>query len=1310
MYDQNGYTKTSNSLWRRVSYNPNIWKTTLIQNPTNHPRVYYKDTTKFFTWNNYNNFRDSTYSESTWYNPNAMELYVKFSNNNKNPNNIPIYIAHHYTPLRISNNILTNNAKIIISNITFKYTIYGVSISDQSNIIIDNCNFYGGHHGIKVDNFDISEHSNLIFKNNYFNGKQNSDWYSQDMKDETTEETNAIYVKNHKGSVKIYDNKFENWHGGITLATNEPKECDGSEIYNNIFRFGKGSQLEIEEYCSNSVWHHNKIYDSEMGVSFAPADASSSENPCEFHHNEIILKGMLLHNSSVSYNSYAIKSEFRRDKSVNNWIIHHNTFYAKGKALYAINDQTWKNSIFRDNIFYAEEEYVLLRTGLATEGMYFNYNLYFLESGGIKLFQRWNSNSIESGYSTLSNALNSKDWDGTWDTKSIQSDPIFSNVNNNDMRPIDGSPACSMSSTNNYVGALECIQEEAVCGDGKCNLEEDCNSCSYDCGECPTFCGDNYCDSNENCNSCSQDCGSCPAFCGDNNCDSNENCNSCSQDCGICPTFCGDNNCDLNEDCNSCSQDCGTCPTFCGNDNCDSDESCNSCERDCGTCPTFCGDNNCDSNENCESCSQDCGICPLTENHWLETEKADEMISPMISQTDSTTSNNQYISVPNDSGNDGSATYTVEITEESLYVLWGRVLASNYDDDSFFVQIDNLEQNLWDIKNTENWNWQLVTNRIDDNPVKTFLTLGTHQIKLIQREDGTKIEKILLTNDLNFIPEGFGEQAENLNYCGDYTCNDNESCESCSQDCGKCPSFCGDNVCDQNEDCNSCNSDCGLCPSFCGDYVCNSDETCNNCNRDCGICPSFCGDNNCDSNEDCNSCNLDCGLCSSFCGDSNCDSNEDCNSCSLDCDICPSIENHWLETEFPNQIFLPMKIETDSTASNEKFISVPNYHGYNGKSTYKITINEPSEYILWGRVIGKNNWDDSFFIEIDNTGLNLWDLSQSENWNWQMVSNRNKNDPVKFYLSKGTHIITISEREDGTKIDKLLLTNNFNFIPEGVGEQAENLDYCGDGFCNSVETCSNCAADCNRCQNVCGDGFCDSAESCSSCSQDCGKCEVKKPKSSGGGGGSSRTITPVIEEIVEEKPIENITKEIIEEIPKEIIEIKKNKTQINQIVENKTTSTNNNLTTLNIPHDKENKKLGNKITGFAVSNPVKFSFISLFSLIILFAIIGSVLVFTFNEIDFAQILKDTAIVTHTKISQVCISFKDNFVLNYNKSLTTNNINSQNLIQKEDPYFELKKWIYLARNNGFNDIYIKRILTAQGWRNEIIDRFLINKIQ
>ena len=107
----------------------------------------------------------------------------------------------------------------------------------------------------------------------------------------------------------------------------------------------------------------------------------------------------------------------------------------------------------------------------------------------------------------------------------------------------------------------------------------------------------------------------------------------------------------------------------------------------------------------------------------------------------------------------------------------------------------------------------------------------------------------------------------NPEHCGDGTCNNEETCESCFRDCGACPpeEFCGDQVCNNEENCASCPMDCGGCPpeEFCGDLICNNEESCNSCPQDCGDCEIevYCGDGICNNEETCNSCAPDCGNC-----------------------------------------------------------------------------------------------------------------------------------------------------------------------------------------------------------------------------------------------------------------------------------------------------------------------------------------------------------------------------------------------------------------------------------------------------------------
>jgi hypothetical protein len=56
-------------------------------------------------------------------------------------------------------------------------------------------------------------------------------------------------------------------------------------------------------------------------------------------------------------------------------------------------------------------------------------------------------------------------------------------------------------------------------------------------------------------------------------------------------------------------------------------------------------------------------------------------------------------------------------------------------------------------------------------------------------------------------------RCEPIATCGDAACNGSESCSTCAQDCGACPTTCGNGTCDTAEDCTECAQDCGSCGS-----------------------------------------------------------------------------------------------------------------------------------------------------------------------------------------------------------------------------------------------------------------------------------------------------------------------------------------------------------------------------------------------------------------------------------------------------------------------------------------------------------------
>ena len=155
------------------------------------------------------------------------------------------------------------------------------------------------------------------------------------------------------------------------------------------------------------------------------------------------------------------------------------------------------------------------------------------------------------------------------------------------------------------------------------------------------------------------------------------------------------------------------------------------------------------------------------------------------------------------------------------------------------------------------------------------------------------------------------------------------------------------------------------------------------------------------------------------------------------------IETHWLEAEYASTIAGPLEIVGDEDDSEGRYMYAPNGAGDRYEpgpimATYTVTTARGGSYFLWGRVKVSDKRDNSFFVQVDDGGDNLWEVEAGDHWHWDAINDRNGEDPVKFTLTEGLHTIKIKMREDGTKLDKMVLTNDEDFIPRSNGAPLEN--------------------------------------------------------------------------------------------------------------------------------------------------------------------------------------------------------------------------------------------------------------------------------
>jgi hypothetical protein len=296
-------------------------------------------------------------------------------------------------------------------------------------------------------------------------------------------------------------------------------------------------------------------------------------------------------------------------------------------------------------------------------------------------------------------------------------------------------------------------------------------------------------------------------------------------------------------------------------------------------------------------------------------------------ETDTNASADGYITAPNGAGTGGYTQFNFNIQESGDYVIWGRVIANDAASDSFNVSIDGGTDITWHTKQggIETWTWDVLSERTYNdvrnasNPIAIYLMTGTHTLTIKQRENGTKIDRILIINDRSYVPEGEGELPT------------------------------------------------------------------------------------------------------------------------------PTIQEIWIEAE-DGEIYAPMEVGDDSNASAGGYTVVPDGTGIisdpsseqAGYAEYNFNAPVAGNYIIWGRVIANDSASDSFFVMMDGGQALTWHTKKGETgtWTWDVVSKRNYDDerdasnPLSYRLEAGTHTLRIQQREDGAKIDRILITDDMEYSVE----------------------------------------------------------------------------------------------------------------------------------------------------------------------------------------------------------------------------------------------------------------------------------------
>jgi hypothetical protein len=160
-----------------------------------------------------------------------------------------------------------------------------------------------------------------------------------------------------------------------------------------------------------------------------------------------------------------------------------------------------------------------------------------------------------------------------------------------------------------------------------------------------------------------------------------------------------------------------------------------------------------------------------------------------------------------------------------------------------------------------------------------------------------------------------------------------------------------------------------------------------------------------------------------------------------------------------SRITSPLLIKDDDQASHGSYIEV--LPGNNSKDTMPATEGVASlkfdnpgasaTFTIWARVIASFDGDDSFWLKMDNGSAIKWNGFQlGTAWHWVHVTADGASSPAQFTLGTGTHTLKIAYREDGTKLDQLIITSDSSFNPTSTAAAPATPQFMADFDSTSV--------------------------------------------------------------------------------------------------------------------------------------------------------------------------------------------------------------------------------------------------------------------
>ncbi len=137
-------------------------------------------------------------------------------------------------------------------------------------------------------------------------------------------------------------------------------------------------------------------------------------------------------------------------------------------------------------------------------------------------------------------------------------------------------------------------------------------------------------------------------------------------------------------------------------------------------------------------------------------------------------------------------------------------------------------------------------------------------------------------------------------------------------------------------------------------------------------------------------------------------------------------------------------------ASGDAYVELPLGSGQgwrgkgNGRVTYRIDVPSGGRYRIWGRMFWQDGCTNAVFLSINQSSRTVFG-NDAVFGQWHWVKGQTVN------LHKGVNYLTFSNHSDGIALDKLEITNDLSYCPEGLGGEITRF-YDGFAGCDADNT------------------------------------------------------------------------------------------------------------------------------------------------------------------------------------------------------------------------------------------------------------------